>query len=124
MLLAVCRSYDVCARHAGDEFVVVLPDCSRDAAEVRRRELQQRLGDIEIDIGPDVRLRLGASAGVAVFPHDGHSGEALLDVADRRMYRDKAGRTVRARLPKGRSIARPIEASDAPGLVAYAAASP
>jgi diguanylate cyclase (GGDEF)-like protein len=122
-LLAVCRSYDVCARHAGDEFVVVLPDCSRDAADARRRELQQRLGDIEIDVAPDVRLRLGASAGVAVFPHDGHSCEALLDVADRRMYRDKAARTVRARLPKGPNTAQLIEAGDAPVQVAYAAAS-
>jgi diguanylate cyclase (GGDEF)-like protein/putative nucleotidyltransferase with HDIG domain len=121
-LQAVCRSYDVCARHGGDEFVVVLPDCSRDAAEVRRQELQQRLGDIEIDVAPDVRLRLGASAGVAVFPHDGHSCEALLEVADRRMYRDKAARAVRARRPTRRGAAQPIEAGAA-ALSGYGAAS-
>ena len=38
------------------------------------------------------RLRLGASAGAAVFPHDGATYEALLADADHRMYRDKAAR--------------------------------
>ena len=38
------------------------------------------------------RVRLGASAGAAVFPDDGATYEALLADADRRMYRDKAVR--------------------------------
>ena len=36
--------------------------------------------------------RLAVSAGVAVFPHDGATYEALLAEADARMYRDKAVR--------------------------------
>ena len=56
----------------------------------------------------DVRLRLGASAGVSVFPHDGHTCEALLDVADRRMYRDKASRNVYAAPSKAQRIDRTI----------------
>jgi diguanylate cyclase (GGDEF)-like protein len=35
------RPYDLCVRYAGDEFIVVLSDCSREAAEAKRRELQQ-----------------------------------------------------------------------------------
>ena len=41
---------------------------------------------------PGQRIRLGASAGAAVFPHDGATYEALLADADRRMYRDKSTR--------------------------------
>ena len=45
---------------------------------------------------PGKRLRLAASAGAAVFPHDGATYEALLAEADHRMYRDKAARRGRA----------------------------
>jgi predicted signal transduction protein with EAL and GGDEF domain len=67
-------------------------EASREAAEAKRRELQERIGAIEIEIRPGKTLRLGASAGASVFPHDGATYEALLADADHRMYRDKAAR--------------------------------
>ena len=45
-------------------------------------------------------LRLGASAGAAVFPHDATSYEALLAAADQRMYRDKSARRAPLTLPR------------------------
>ena len=45
-------------------------------------------------------MRLAASAGAAVFPHDGTSYEALLAEADHRMYRDKAARRLAASEPR------------------------
>jgi diguanylate cyclase (GGDEF)-like protein/putative nucleotidyltransferase with HDIG domain len=86
------RPYDLCVRYAGDEFIVVLTDCSREAAELKRSELQERIGQIEIEVRTGKRLRLAASAGAAVFPHDGADYETLLAEADHRMYRDKAER--------------------------------
>jgi diguanylate cyclase (GGDEF)-like protein/putative nucleotidyltransferase with HDIG domain len=86
------RPYDLCVRYAGDEFIVVLSDCSREAAEIKRRELQARLCEIELVVRPGRVTRLAVSAGVAVFPHDGMTYEALLAEADARMYRDKAVR--------------------------------
>ena len=86
------RPYDLCVRYAGDEFIVVLSDCSREAAEAKRRELQVRLCKIELEVRPGRRTRLAVSAGVAVFPHDGATYEALLAEADARMYRDKSVR--------------------------------
>jgi diguanylate cyclase (GGDEF)-like protein len=86
------RPYDLCVRYAGDEFIVVVSDCSRDAAEAKRRELQARLCKIELSVRPGRVTRLAVSAGVAVFPHDGATYEALLAEADVRMYRDKTTR--------------------------------
>ena len=91
------RSYDLCVRYAGDEFIIVLAECSREAVEAKRRELQERVSQIEIEVRAGKILRLAASAGAAVFPHDGTSYEALLAEADHRMYRDKAARRAAAR---------------------------
>jgi len=97
------RPYDLCVRYAGDEFIAVLTDCSREAAEAKRRELQARIGEIELVVRPGRVTRLAVSAGVAVFPHDGATYEALLAEADARMYRDKAVR--RGDIPVARPAA-------------------
>lgn len=91
-LQGALRPYDLCVRYAGDEFIVVLADCSREAADTKRRELQARIAEIQLDVRPGKRLRLGVSAGAAVFPHDGNTYEELLADADHLMYRDKASR--------------------------------
>ena len=91
-LQAALRPYDLCVRYAGDEFIVVLADCSRDAADAKRRELQARIAEIQLDVRAGTRLCLGVSAGAAVFPHDGSTYEELLADADHLMYRDKAAR--------------------------------
>jgi diguanylate cyclase (GGDEF)-like protein/putative nucleotidyltransferase with HDIG domain len=91
-LQGALRPYDLCVRYAGDEFIVVLADCSREAADAKRRELQLRVSEIQLDVRAGKRLRLAASAGASVFPYDGKTYEALLADADHRMYRDKASR--------------------------------
>jgi diguanylate cyclase (GGDEF)-like protein/putative nucleotidyltransferase with HDIG domain len=86
------RQYDLCVRFAGDEFIVVISDCPPEHAELKRVELQQRIGAIEVEVHPGQRIRLTASAGAAVFPDDGQTYDALLADADRRMYEDKSRR--------------------------------
>jgi diguanylate cyclase (GGDEF)-like protein len=100
------RPYDLCVRYAGDEFIIVLADCSRERADAKRRELQSRIAEIHVDVRTGKRLRLGASAGAAVFPHDGATYEQLLADADHLMYRDKAVRRGHIPLP---STAAPVE---------------
>jgi diguanylate cyclase (GGDEF)-like protein len=98
-LQGALRPYDLCVRYAGDEFIVVLADCSREAAELKRRELQARIAEIQLDVRAGKRLHLAASAGAAVFPHDGTTYEELLADADHLMYRDKAARRGQVALP-------------------------
>jgi len=91
-LQGALRPYDLCVRYAGDEFIVVLADCSREQADLKRRELQARIAEIQVEVRAGKKLRLGVSAGAAVFPHDGTTYEELLADADHLMYRDKAAR--------------------------------
>ena len=93
-LRGALRQYDMCVRFAGDEFVVVISDCGHDSAEGKRLELQEQINgiEVEVDVFSGKRIRLKASAGAAVFPHDGRTYEELLAQADRRMYQDKSMR--------------------------------
>jgi diguanylate cyclase (GGDEF)-like protein len=94
------RPYDLCVRYAGDEFIIVLAECSREGAEQKRRELQTAVSTIDFEVRPGKVLKLEASAGAAVFPHDGTSYEALLASADQAMYRDKAARRGHITMPR------------------------
>lgn len=81
------REGDTLSRYGGDEFTVLLPslDGKNDAATVARK----LLGSLEIPFqleGTDVRVTVGASIGVAMFPDDGIEAEALLECADKAMY--------------------------------------
>ena len=81
----VLRSVDAAYRVGGDEFVVMLPNAAPDAAEVvAARALASG--------APPV------SWGIAGFPADGDSVDALLDLADRRLFeqRRRSGRSGRS----------------------------
>jgi len=103
VLKSTVRQNDLCARFAGDEFVVVLWDCSPEHEARRVQELQTAVGAHWFEPRPGVRVSLSISAGPARFPVDGSTFEELLAAADARMYRDKAGR--RSRSASGRQAA-------------------
>jgi diguanylate cyclase (GGDEF)-like protein len=92
VLRASLRVYDVCARFAGDEFVLVLGDCDAVQAERRRIDLQRAIAAIWVEPVPGRIVSLSVSVGAATFPDDADTSEGLISAADRRMYHDKRQR--------------------------------
>ncbi len=111
-LRATIRTYDMCVRYAGDEFIVVLSGCGREEAEHKRGELQTAIERVVFEVRPGRRVPLSIAAGVSVFPHDGESYESLLAKADSRMYENKAAR----KADQGRQLGAGDDAADAPQL--------
>jgi cyclic di-GMP phosphodiesterase Gmr len=95
VLGSTVQENDLCARFAGDEFVVLLWDSTPEREARRVRELQNAVAAYPFEPRPGVQLSLSISAGPARFPMDGSSFEELLAAADERMYQDKAGRRSR-----------------------------
>jgi diguanylate cyclase (GGDEF)-like protein/putative nucleotidyltransferase with HDIG domain len=96
VLGSTVHEHDLCARFAGDEFVVLLWDTSPEHEARRVRELQNAVAAYPFEPRPGVRVSLSISAGPARFPMDGSTFEELLAAADERMYQDKAGRRSRS----------------------------
>ena len=86
------RRTDLLARLGGDEFLVALtgldPTTAAEEAQRVAGELAAALR-VPIDLR-DQEVAVGASVGVAVYPADGESFEALLHAADLHMYARKA----------------------------------
>jgi hypothetical protein len=77
-----------------------------------------------VDVRAGKRLRLGASAGAAVFPSDGPTYEALLAAADHLMYRDKAARRGQTPTPPRASTSDYIAPELFPGPLSAGPADP
>lgn len=87
-LTASVRDEDTVARLSGDEFVVLLPHLAApDEVLIVAQRLLDALGH-PVTVAEE-RMLIGASIGVAVFPHDGATATELLASADAAMYRAK-----------------------------------
>ena len=79
---------DILARLSGDDFVVVLPNCSQADAVLRLRSLLDSIR--EPFVLPGQTLSISASAGVAAYPADGDNLATLLQKAELGKYKAKA----------------------------------
>ena len=86
---ATLREYDSIARFGGDEFVILLSTLGHggELETILQRLLQASAQPIQLE---NNTIHSSISLGVAVYPDDGITGEALLIMADQALYKAKA----------------------------------
>jgi diguanylate cyclase (GGDEF)-like protein len=85
-LKAHCRLIDFAFRYGGDEFVLLLPQTSKDSAMNVARRMHKMLRESTWLPGEGLNIKLTASMGVASYPADSRTKEGLLHLADEAMY--------------------------------------
>ena len=87
-LRSCVRDADTVARLAGDEFTLLLPglNYAEDVGAISRKLLDALRRPFVVG---DQEVRVTSSGGIALYPEDGDSADALLRSADTAMYRAK-----------------------------------
>jgi diguanylate cyclase (GGDEF)-like protein len=80
------RLIDYAFRYGGDEFVVLLPQTSKEAALIVARRLRDVFRKESWLKSEGLNLNIRASMGVATFPEDAKSAHEIIRQADEMMY--------------------------------------
>jgi len=82
------RNVDLAARYGGEEFVLLLTNTDRKGAMLLAERVRKEAKKLKFD-GEDGTFAITISLGVATFPDDARSKEAVIERADRALYRAK-----------------------------------
>ena len=91
------RAIDTPARQGGDEFALVLPETGEKGAREAAFRVCDRVSNDE-EVPP-----ISISAGLAVYPQEGQTIEALLSAADQALYKMKARATVAPQVTRAKA---------------------
>jgi diguanylate cyclase (GGDEF)-like protein len=105
-----CRPYDYVGRLGGDEFVIILPEIRPEAIPLRVAQLRTVISEPG---GPKAVDLIGLSVGSAFAPDDGTDSDAMLAIADERMYAAKQAHKRTQRISKLSRSPMPVRAAAA-----------
>ena len=86
LVKAQLRLIDFAYRYGGDEFVVLLPQTSKDQALVVAKRLQDAMRATRFCRDEGLNLNVLASIGLATYPHDARTAHDIIRQADEMMY--------------------------------------
>jgi diguanylate cyclase (GGDEF)-like protein len=89
LLMSNVRKGDICCRYGGEEFLIILPNSSYKDTFTLAEKLRQQVKELDINYDGHKIGNLTISAGVAAYPEQANSYDALIKAADNAMYRAK-----------------------------------
>ena len=84
------RGEDIACRYGGEEFTLILPEASLDVTRQRAEQLREAIKHLDVKHRGRPLETITLSLGVAIFPDQASTGEAVLQAADAALYRAKA----------------------------------
>jgi len=84
------RSLDIVGRFCGEEFLLIMPETSKNNAAIAINRIRQGVSSIPINGVNDSRVDLKFSGGIAECPSDGTCAEEIISAADATLYASKA----------------------------------
>jgi diguanylate cyclase (GGDEF)-like protein/PAS domain S-box-containing protein len=87
------RGEDIACRYGGEEFTLILPEGTGAVTRQRAEFFKEAIQRLDVHFRGHPLGKITASMGVAVFPDHGRTAKALIEAADKALYRSKsAGR--------------------------------
>lgn len=90
ILLNNTRGIDLVARFGGEEFIVLLSNTNKESAMIVAEKLRYAMSNEELILQDETVVSITISLGVAEYPHDSSTLEALLEKADHALYAAKS----------------------------------
>ncbi len=83
------RGTDIACRYGGEEFIFILPSISLQAAQQRAEKICRGIKYLKMKHHGRSLPNVTVSAGVALFPEHGTTGDILIEAADAALYQAK-----------------------------------
>jgi diguanylate cyclase (GGDEF)-like protein/PAS domain S-box-containing protein len=83
------RGEDIACRYGGEEFILIMPDASLEAAQQRAEHLRNEIRQMQVQNTVQSYRAITLSIGVAIYPLHGLTIDAVLHAADVALYRAK-----------------------------------
>jgi diguanylate cyclase (GGDEF)-like protein/PAS domain S-box-containing protein len=90
LLRSNIRGEDIACRYGGEEFTLILPEGTGAVTRQRAEFFKESIQRLDVHFRGNPLGKITASMGVAVFPDHGRTASALVDAADKALYRSKA----------------------------------
>ena len=86
---ASVRTEDTVCRYGGEEFAIILPGMTAEAALASAERIRRKISELGVPLEDAPNGQTTVSIGIALHPDDGTEADALLRKADQALYRAK-----------------------------------